>query len=480
MASGGGELTPEQYEMLFGEPPPGAESGPPPPAVGADRFNLSQAAAPPPIQISEAPAPPPPAPRPDRPWWKKKRFILPTGTVLLLAAVSVAVNPEDTQSVSSADSVAAENDASSDAPATTQAPATTTEAPVDESTIPAPVPGQTTLTSAQLALITAVLADATIVESLVADVPYDRDAYTGGGWGDADDDCISDRHEILIEESVTTVGMSEDNCRVETGTWIDRYDGTTYTSENEVTIDHLVPLAAAHRAGGWAWDEDTKRAFSADITFPAAHAVVGETTNQAKADNEPDEWRPAQADWCQYAVDWISVKTRWGLNYSISEHEALLEMLDTCQPINSLAGEATPIPLASITTSTVPEPASTTTTTTTTTTEAPTTTTEAAAPGEPDVFVASCNAHAETVVLTNRGGTAITLSGWVLHDEGRKHETGLGNITLGPDEKVTLLSGQDTDEQANAVRWSHQNVWNNDGDRASLLNGSTLVSSASC
>ena len=42
-----------------------------------------------------------------------------------------------------------------------------------------------------------------------ADVSYDRDSYTGG-WGDLDNDCISDRHEVLIQESLSPVDMSAD------------------------------------------------------------------------------------------------------------------------------------------------------------------------------------------------------------------------------------------------------------------------------
>jgi hypothetical protein len=92
------------------------------------------------------------------------------------------------------------------------------------------------------------------------------------------------------------------------------------------------------------------------------------------------------------------------------------------------------------------------------------------APGPADVVLASCAAREEIVVLENRGSEAIQLTGWVLHDEGRKHEYDLSPIGLRSGERVSILTGEDTAPTSGAVVWKRQNVWNNDGDIAFLIN----------
>ena len=178
------------------------------------------------------------------------------------------------------------------------------------------------------------LDDVRVVSEFTGFTDYVRDDYTGGGWPDSDGDCQSDRHEILIEESLVEPTLDADGCRVLSGLWIDAYDGTTYTEADQVTIDHFVPLAAAHRAGGWEWDIEQKRAFSSDIEFPASHAAVGSAVNQSKADRGPEEWRPPrETAWCWYAVDWVAVKSRWDLAFTEAEVDAVIEMLDTCEEL---------------------------------------------------------------------------------------------------------------------------------------------------
>ena len=217
------------------------------------------------------------------------------------------------------------------------------------------------------------LAQAQLVDSF-GEVPnYERDSYTGGGWPDSDGDCQSDRHEILIEESLIEPTLDADGCRVETGLWVDLYDGEEYTIADLVTIDHFIPLAAAHRAGAWAWDDQSKKAFAVDIEFAATHVGVSGDNNQAKGDSGPEDWRPPSEDaWCRYAVDWISVKNRWDLAFTNAEADALNDMLATCEPVTAInalgAGAATAAVSPTTTTAT-------TSTTTTTTTSAPTTTT---------------------------------------------------------------------------------------------------------
>lgn len=166
---------------------------------------------------------------------------------------------------------------------------------------------------------------------LSAPLPYYRDDYQPRGWFDSDGDCQSDRHEVLIAESQATLFYTANGCRVETGLWADRLDGRTYTDASQVEVDHTVALSAAHQAGAWQWDIETKQRFAHDLGYSGSLVVTGSANNQAKADRRPDQWQPpSQAAWCAYATDWVLVKVRWGLDFAITEVQALVLMLDTC------------------------------------------------------------------------------------------------------------------------------------------------------
>lgn len=132
--------------------------------------------------------------------------------------------------------------------------------------------------------------------------------------------------------------MSADGCRVETGEWLDVYTGEVLTSADEATIDHAIPLAEAHRAGGWGWDVDTKVRFANDAA-PGAHAVVGGDVNQAKADHTPDKWLPPlESAHCGYAINWVDKKARWGLSVTQTEANMLRWVISECTDDTSRGG----------------------------------------------------------------------------------------------------------------------------------------------
>ena len=401
----------------------------------------------------------PPPPKPDAPtgrsWWKKKRFIVPTAAVAGLFAIGVAASPAD-------EDTASDSTSTTTAIATTSTAATSSTAASEPALDAQPSALDFPVSQQMLTITFDALDDATVVNELVAPVPYRRAEYSDG-WGDADNDCMSDRHEILLDR--TEVPAEVVDCNVATGQWTDPYDGTVYVNARLVTIDHFVPLSAAHRAGAWAWDSDTKQAFAADITYRPTHVPAGQETNEDKADQEPHLWRPDRESWCGYAINWVGVKTRWQLAYSTDEVAALTEMLESCE-VADINGPATTIPSASPTTSTT-----TTSSTTTIQTEA----------GAAMIEVSSCDARGETVELINTGGESITLNGWVLHDEGRNHETALNQVTLEPGGAIVMLSGADSLDTEVTMRWKDQNVWNNDGDEAFLLDASgDVVSRRRC
>lgn len=154
---------------------------------------------------------------------------------------------------------------------------------------------------------------------------YSRDEWQH--WIDEDRDCQDTRQEVLIEESLVTPTLDTRGCRVLSGLWRDEYTGLLFTDPSDLDIDHRVPLANAHRSGGWPWDASRKRAYANDLRDPEHLLAVSATANRSKGDRGPDAWRPLSVDsWCKYASDWRSVKQRWALSISPQEDAALREM----------------------------------------------------------------------------------------------------------------------------------------------------------
>jgi hypothetical protein len=146
-------------------------------------------------------------------------------------------------------------------------------------------------------------------------------------WIDADGDCQDTRQEVLIEESLVAPTLDARGCRVVSGMWRDEYTGAVFTDPSDLDIDHRVPLAAAHRSGGWAWDPARKRAYANDLRDPAHLVAVSGSANRSKSDRGPDAWRPPLRDsWWHYANAWRAIKQRWTLSVSPQEETALREM----------------------------------------------------------------------------------------------------------------------------------------------------------
>ena len=59
--------------------------------------------------------------------------------------------------------------------------------------------------------------------------------------------------------------------------------------------------------------------------------------NRSKGSKGPEEWKPPERDyWCQYAIDWVTIKNTWELTANDAEEASLAEMLETCEPAISL------------------------------------------------------------------------------------------------------------------------------------------------
>jgi len=101
-----------------------------------------------------------------------------------------------------------------------------------------------------------------------------------------------------------------------------------FTQASDLDIDHIVPLAHAHRAGGGNWSREMKRQFAND---PDNLLAVDDRTNQKKGAKGPARWKPPMKSyWCEYAKKWRLIKDKYGLQVSDREHQSLIVMTSRC------------------------------------------------------------------------------------------------------------------------------------------------------
>lgn len=199
-------------------------------------------------------------------------------------------------------------------------------------TSPAPLAASTP--NAELSIVMAAT-NAPILTLVITPIPanipdYDRDEWRH--WIDEDGDCQNARHEVLIKESSVEVSFTnERGCTVATGRWNTPFVGVVVESARSLDVDHMVPLANAHRSGGWAWSPVRKLDYANDMEYAGHLIAVTASANRSKGAKGPEEWRPDNRTyWCQYAVDWVTVKATWELSVTQTEWAALDEMLGTC------------------------------------------------------------------------------------------------------------------------------------------------------
>ena len=64
---------------------------------------------------------------------------------------------------------------------------------------------------------------------------------------------------------------------------------------------------------------------------PQHMIAVTTSANRSKGPRVPEEWKPEERSyWCQYAIDWITIKHTWELTVTRAEYQALAQMLNTC------------------------------------------------------------------------------------------------------------------------------------------------------
>jgi len=157
---------------------------------------------------------------------------------------------------------------------------------------------------------------------------YDRRSWRH--WTDADRDGMNTRHEVLFEES--SHGTRVRAGKVVDGHWVCPFSGEVITDPSRLDVDHLVPLANAHRSGASRWSKRKKRAYANYVAEPSHLIAVVARWNRQKGAKGPDAWKPPKREaWCEYAIEWTRVKGAWGLSMTDAEQDAVIEMVATCQ-----------------------------------------------------------------------------------------------------------------------------------------------------
>ena len=135
------------------------------------------------------------------------------------------------------------------------------------------------------------------------------------------------------------------------GEWLAPYTGTVLTDPSKLDIDHMVPLGNAHASGASSWSANQRERYANYLDDPQHLIAVAASANRSKGARGPEDWKPENRSyWCQYAVDWITIKNDWGLTVTQQEHGALVEMLNICAERPQLTvshqrqGSPTPVP----------------------------------------------------------------------------------------------------------------------------------------
>ncbi|MGF1646566.1 MAG: HNH endonuclease family protein [Kineosporiaceae bacterium] len=176
-------------------------------------------------------------------------------------------------------------------------------------------------------------------ETLPGTGDYDRDDY-GERWQDVDGNGCNQRDDVLLRDARpgTAVVEEQGDCPhdVVAGSWDDPYTGAVLAFDDlkdpdqaqAISIDHVVPLAEAHRSGASEWPAAQRAEFANDLDgLVAADGSV----NSDKGDSDPARWRPPDdAAWCDYALVWVTVKDQWSLAVDAREAAALRDMLARC------------------------------------------------------------------------------------------------------------------------------------------------------
>ncbi len=170
------------------------------------------------------------------------------------------------------------------------------------------------------------------------EVAYSRDDYqpdweVGGG--------CDIRSQILSSSSLVNVEYSTDGCTVIDGTWQDPYSGKTVSgnpyrgdgTNNDLDIDHIIPLKYVNEHGGYEWTDEKKREYGASLDGlkNGIYVAVLASENRSKGDDGPSEYYPSNPDYyCEYSRLWRDVARLYDISLSQADYDTVARVLVEC------------------------------------------------------------------------------------------------------------------------------------------------------
>jgi hypothetical protein len=148
-------------------------------------------------------------------------------------------------------------------------------------------------------------------------------------WLDEDGNCRDTRAETLIRQSDIPVAFADAaGCQVKSGRWYDPYTNNIFTDDNDLDIDHIVPLKWAYEHGANTWPENIRAAFANDTLNVIA---VSLSANRSKGAKGPTEWMPANQQFrCQYLERFQRVIRKYQLSLQATETRVLNKQVSAC------------------------------------------------------------------------------------------------------------------------------------------------------
>ena len=181
-----------------------------------------------------------------------------------------------------------------------------------------------------------IMAGVSIAEA--SDAPYNREEYQSG-WS-VGSDCDL-RAQILKATSLVSVTTGSNGCTVTYGSWIDPYSGMTLTgnpyrgdgTENDLDIDHIIPLSYVNAHGGSEWSATQKKAYGQSLEGykNGVYVAVSASENRKKGDSGPAEYYPSNPDYrCEYATKWRDLARIYQISLNAADYAVVEEVLTGC------------------------------------------------------------------------------------------------------------------------------------------------------
>lgn len=156
---------------------------------------------------------------------------------------------------------------------------------------------------------------------------YRRELF-GRPWHDTDGNGCDQRSDVLVRDA-QGVRDTRRHCTIVSAHVVDPYTGIEAASVGAIEIDHVVPLAAAWRAGAGDWSAERRERFATDLDNLLA---TREGVNRSKSDQTPDTWRPADPRaYCRYAMIYIATCRRYQLGVTAPVRNALTDLAGHCR-----------------------------------------------------------------------------------------------------------------------------------------------------